>query len=67
VVDGWGDNKYYLLVSGIEREPRDVLARGVVQESAEPSAFESAEKEFHAEYGSLVIRLQGKSEIRIRY
>jgi len=67
VADGWGDKQYYVLVSGIEREPRDVLASGVVQESAEPSAFESAEKEFHAEYGSLVIRLQGKSEIRIRY
>ncbi len=67
VADGWGDKQYYVLVSGIEREPRDVLARGVVQESAGPSAFESAEKEFHAEYGSLVIRLQGKSEIRIRY
>jgi len=67
VADGWGDKQYYVLVSRIEREPRDVLARGVVQESAEPSAFESAEKEFHADYGSLVIRLQGKSEIRIRY
>jgi hypothetical protein len=66
VADGWGDKQYYVLVSGIKREPRDVLARGVVQESAGPSAFESAEKEFHAEYGSLVIRLQGKSEIRIR-
>ncbi|HUU18449.1 MAG TPA: hypothetical protein VMW72_14965 [Sedimentisphaerales bacterium] len=66
VADGWGDKQYYVLVSGIAREPRDVLARGVVQESAEPSAFESAEREFHGEYGSLVVRLQGKSEIRIR-
>jgi len=67
VADGWGDKQYFMLVSGIEREPRDVLARGVVQESAEPSAFESAEKEFHGEYGNLVIRLRGKSEIRVRY
>jgi len=66
-VDGWGDKQYYVLVSGIEREPRDVLARGVVQESAEASAFEFADKEFHAEYGSLIIRLQGKSEIWVRY
>ena len=65
--DGWGDRGYYILISGIEHEPRKVLVRGVVQESAEPSAFESAEKEFHAECGSLVIRLRGKSEIRIRY
>jgi len=67
VADGWGDKQYYVLVSGIEREPRDVLARGVVQESAELSAFESAEKEFHSEYGNLVIKLRGKSEIRINY
>jgi hypothetical protein len=67
VVDGWGEEPYYVLVSGIEREPRDVLARGVVQESAEPSDFRSSEKEFHAEYGSLIIGLQGKSEIKIRY
>ena len=66
VADGWGDKQYYVLVSRIEREPGEVLARGVVQESAEPSAFESAEKEFHTEYGNLIIRLQGKSEIRIR-
>jgi len=66
-LDGWGDKQYYVLVSGIEREPRDVLTRGVVQESVEPSAFESAEKEFHDEYGSLIIRLQSKSEINIRY
>ncbi len=67
VADGWGDKQYYVLVSGIEREPRDVLVCGVVQESTGPSAFESAEKEFHAEYGNLVVRLQGKSEIKIRY
>ncbi len=67
VVDGWGEKAYYVLVSGIEREPRDVLVRGVVQESTGPSAFKSAEKEFHADYGNIVIRLQGKSEIKIRY
>jgi len=67
VVDGWGEKTYYVLVSGIKREPREVLARGVVQESTEPSDFESTEKDFHGEYGNLIIGLQGKSEIRIRY
>jgi hypothetical protein len=67
VVDSWGEKQYYVLVSGIEREPRDVLARKIVQESTEPSAFESAEKEFHSEYGNLVIKLRGKSEIKINY
>jgi hypothetical protein len=67
VVDGWGEKQYYVLVSGIQREPRDVLARRVVQESTEMPAFESAEKEFHGEYGNLVIKLRGKSEIKINY
>jgi len=67
VADGWGEKQYYVLVSGVEKEPREVLTRRVVQESAEVSAFESAEKKFHNEYGNLVIRLRGKSEIRIRY
>jgi hypothetical protein len=65
--DGWGEKRYYVLISGIEREPRKVVVRGVVPESAEPPVFGSAEKEFHADCGSLLIRLQGKSEIRIRY
>ncbi len=67
VADGWGDKQYYVLVSGIEREPSEVLAGGVVQESTEAPVFKSAETEFHGEYGNLVIRLQGKSEIRVRY
>jgi len=67
ITDGWGEKQYYVLVSGVEKEPRGVLTRRVVQESTEVSAFESAEKEFHSEYGNLVIRLRGKSEIRIRY
>ncbi|NQT03799.1 MAG: hypothetical protein HQ580_17360 [Planctomycetes bacterium] len=65
--DGWGGKQYYVLVSGIKREPRDVLVRKVVRESTKSTAFESAEKEFHGEYGNLVIKLRGKSEIRINY
>ncbi len=67
VVDGWGEKQYYLLVSGIQREPRDVLARKIFQESTEAPVFKSAEKEFHGEYGNLVIKLRGKSEIKINY
>jgi len=67
VADGWGDKQYYVLVSGIKREPRDVLARGVAQEPTVAPVFKSAETEFQVEYGNLVVRLQGKSEIRIRY
>ena len=55
------------ILKKMKGEPRDVLARKIVQESTEPSAFESAEKEFHSEYGNLVIKLRGKSEIKINY
>ena len=65
--DGWDEKQYYVLVSGIKRQPKDVLVRKVVRESTQPSAFESAEKEFHSKYGNLVIKLRGKSEIRINY
>jgi hypothetical protein len=66
-VDGWGDKQYYVVVSGMRRKPRDVLVRKVVQGSGESSSFEPAEKEFHSENGNLIIKLRGKSEIRIDY
>ncbi len=65
--DGWGDKQYFVLVSGINQRPRDVMVRKVIQESVNSSDFQSAEKEFHSDYGNLVIKLQGKSEIRINY
>ncbi len=65
--DGWGKKQYYVLVSGINQKPRDVMVRKDVQGSAKSSAFESAKKEFHSKYGNLVITLRGKSEIRINY
>jgi hypothetical protein len=67
IVDGWDEKPYYVLVSGIKPEPREVLARRVVREFTELPAFEPAEKKFHSEYGNLIIGLKGKSEIRIRY
>jgi hypothetical protein len=66
-VDGWGEKQYYVLISGIKRKPRDVLVRKIAQASVKSSAFESAEKGFHGEYGNLVITLRGKSEVRINY
>jgi len=66
VVDGWGKEPYYVLVSGIEKEPNEVRVRKLAKESDRALAFESAEKEFYSEYKYLVIRLNGKSEIQIR-
>jgi len=64
--DGWGNKSYYVLVSGVEKEPKEVSVRKGFQKSTEPPAFEPKEKKFHGEYGNLVIKLNGKSEIQIK-
>ncbi len=64
--DGWGDKPYFVLISGIEKEPSEVGVRKVFQESTEPPPFKPARKEFYSEHNYLVISLGGKSEIRIR-
>jgi hypothetical protein len=65
-VDGWGDKPYYVLISGIEKEPKEVGVRKVFQDSTEPPPFKPARKEFYSEYNCLVLSLEEKSEIRIR-
>ena len=65
-VDGWGGKPYFVLVSGIEKEPKDVSARQVYQESSQVPPFKPAVKEFHSDHNCLVITLEEKSEIRIR-
>ena len=65
-VDGWGGKPYYVLISGIDKEPKDVGVREVRGLSAKALGFKSAVKEFHSEQNYLVITSEGKSEIRIR-
>ena len=65
-VDGWGGKPYYVLISGINKEPKDVGVREVRGLSAKALGFKSAGKEFHGEHNCLVITSEGKSEIRIR-
>jgi hypothetical protein len=65
-VGGWGDKRYHVLISGIEKEPREVRVRKVDNNSGETPTFQSAEKRFHDEYKLLIITLEGKSEIQIR-
>jgi len=65
-VDGWGGNQYHVLISGIEKEPREVRVRQVDNVSAQPPAFQPAKRRFHREQGLLIITLEGKSEIQIR-
>jgi len=66
VVDGWGDKSYYVLVSGVEKEPGEVRIRKAAQKSGEESAFEAVEKGFCSEHKCLVISVKGKAEIQIR-
>jgi len=65
-MDGWGGKQYFLLVSGIEKEPKNVSARQVYQESGQVPPFKPAVNQFHSEHNCLVITLKGKSEVRIR-
>jgi len=65
-VDGWGGKPYFVLISGIEKEPEEVAVRKVFQESTEPPIFKAAKREFYSEHNYLVITLEGKSEIRVR-
>jgi hypothetical protein len=65
-MDGWGDKPYYVLISSIDKEPKDISVREVRGLSSKPLGFKSAGKEFHSEQNYLVITLEGKSEIRIR-
>jgi hypothetical protein len=67
VADGWTEKAYYVLVSGIKHEPDGVTARKVLREPVKTAAFEPVEKEFHSQYGNLVIKLKGKSEVKIDY
>lgn len=65
-VDGWGDERFYVLFSGVEKEPPEVRIRNVVGNSDNLPAFKSAEMQFHREYKLLIVTLDGKSEIQIR-
>jgi hypothetical protein len=67
VLDGWGDKSYYVLVSGVEKEPGHVLAHRIAQESGELVSFRPANTEFHRQDKYLIVKLQGKSEIQIKY
>jgi len=67
IVDGWDNKPYYLLISGIEKKPGEILVRRIALEPTEQSVVKSAETEFHEQSGTLIVRLQVKSEIRIVY
>jgi hypothetical protein len=67
VVDGWAEKPYYVLVSGVEKQPDEVLARRIGSESSDRASVKPAKTEFHTDDKRLIINLQGKSQIRIKY
>jgi hypothetical protein len=61
MTDGWGDKQCYILISGIEKEPREVIIA-----ADKSSAVRTAETQFHREQNILLIAIKGKSKIQIR-
>jgi len=64
--DGWAQKQYHVLISGIEKEPKQVLARDFTQISSEPLPFKPADAKFHPDIKSLIITLTTPAEIQIR-
>jgi len=65
-VDGWGEEPYYIVISGIEKTLVEVSARKASGNSQPQSSFKRAETQFHSEQRILVIALRGRSEIRVQ-
>ncbi len=65
-VDGWGSKPYYVLISGVDKEPKDISVREVQELSSKSFRFKSAEKKYYSEYKCLIVALEGKSQVRIR-
>jgi hypothetical protein len=59
--DGWGDRRYYVLISGVETEPNKVLAGPDKSRTLRP-----AEMQYNLEQKILLIALEGKSVIQIK-
>jgi len=59
--DGWGGKQYYVLISGIETEPSEVLVN-----PGKSRTLRSAETQFYREQKILIIELEEKSEIQIK-
>jgi len=59
--DGWGGKQYYVLISGIETEPGEVLVN-----PGKPRTLRPAETQYHREQKILIIALDAKCEIQIK-
>jgi hypothetical protein len=64
--DGWGDEPYHVLISGVDAELSKVEVSKFAEDTGESPAFAPAKAESHEGAGILVIALEGRSHIRIR-
>jgi hypothetical protein len=60
-VDGWGDKQFYILISGIEKEPREVII-----DADKSHTRRATETQYNHELKIVLITVEGKSEIRIK-
>jgi hypothetical protein len=60
-VNGWGDKQFYLLISGIETEPGEIIVN-----PDKSNTRRSAETQYNHEQKILLITVEGKSEIQIK-
>ena len=58
---GWGSKQYYVLISGIEKEPSEVLVNADMSR-----ILRSAETQYHREQKILIITLKENSVIQIK-
>jgi len=65
IADGWGEKPYYVLISGVEKEPAEIGQRRIDTNSDKMPVFSTAKTEFYSDYRFIVIRLQQKSQIKI--
>jgi hypothetical protein len=60
-IDGWDSKQYFVLISDIEKEPREVII-----DVDKSRALPTPEMQFHHEQRVLLITLKGKSQIQIK-
>ena len=60
-VDGWDDKQCYVLISGIEIEPIEILVNPEKLQARQP-----VETQYNHEQQTLLIAIEGKSEIQIK-
>jgi hypothetical protein len=62
-LDGWGNEYYYVLISGLEEKPAGIIARRAKEQTGRDV---SSDVRFYRDKRYMTVRLEGKSELRLR-